>query len=210
MIDGVVDTDDYYASRWSNNLLDADKTMCSFYQSCDDAGEDGCEFWAPTADGIHTNLTRLYETLKKKPLPVNLSDGRFGLADHELLRSTVFKALYSPFALFPPLARALSNLANGDGRALFSLKSKARFQCNSCGKHSHAFDNVDDGQLAVLCNDGAEFKGGLEGALRHYHDLSKKSEWGPSWSRYGISCVWVALSFSHDRLMLNKIPQRLA
>ena len=211
MIDGVEDPENYYATLWDNNLLDTDKTMHSFYQGCADAGEEGCAFWAPTADQIRANLTRLYDILKVEPLPANLPNGRFGIVDHDFLRSAVFAALYQPFALFPRLAEALSDLANGDGRTLFSLASPPPFECDCCGKDIHAFDNIEDGAMAVRCNDGDEVEGGLEEILRHYEDLSKKSEWGPGWSAFRISCAFVRPFFVFQPdFVLMALSQRLA
>ena len=193
VIDGVEDAENYYATLWDNNLLDTDKTMHSFYQGCADAGEEGCAFWAPTADQIRTNLTLLYDSLKTEPLAAKLSDGRFGIVNHDFLRSAVFTALYKPFAFFPRLAEALSDLAKGDGRALFLLASGSPFQCGCCGKDVHAFDNIEDGGMAVRCNDGDEVSGGLKEMLRHYNYLSKESEWGPTWSAIRISCAFVVV-----------------
>jgi hypothetical protein len=79
---------------WSNNLLDTDKTMESFYTGCADAGPDRCAFWAPSPDDIRQNLTKLYDSISVQPVPVKTGD-IYGYVDYKMLYSLVF-APYIP------------------------------------------------------------------------------------------------------------------
>ncbi|KAF8959384.1 Alpha/Beta hydrolase protein [Flammula alnicola] len=195
VIDGVVDSENYYAmlrseyvcliALWSNNLLDTDKVMDSFYTGCAEAGPDSCAFWAPTADDIRHNLTTLYDSLRSRPIPMRTKSG-YGLLDYSVLRSLIFASLYSPYALFPVVARRLAELASGDGQLLFDMMNPPPFEC-SCD--SPVFATVPDAQAAVLCNDGDDVPGDLESTQKYFDMTTKASSWGDIWSNIRIGCV---------------------
>lgn len=92
--------------------------MQPFFDGCGAAGPYDCPFYAPTPEDISRNLTALYNAIRNKPVPVRTKES-YGLVDYSRLRLAVFGSLYSPFATFPVLARALADLAAGDGRLLF-------------------------------------------------------------------------------------------
>ncbi|KAF8646017.1 hypothetical protein AX16_007442 [Volvariella volvacea WC 439] len=114
IIDGVADVEDYYAALWSNNLIDADKVQQSFFDGCYEAGPIDCPFWAHSPEAIASNLTALYNRLRVDPVPV-ITPRSYGLVDYSNLRAAVFRSLYSPYVYFKSLAKALADLANGDG-----------------------------------------------------------------------------------------------
>lgn len=169
--------------------------MDAFYKGCADAGPDGCPFWAPKAGDVERNLNKLYKKVLDKPVPVKLSDGRFGIINHAFLKNAVFLSLYNPFARFPLLAQALADLAKGDGRALYALDAAFPFQCDCCGKDSHQFAPVLDGSVAVRCSDAERVVGDLMDILQHHENFLKQSEFGPIVSGLRIGCMSVILFF---------------
>lgn len=102
----------FFAALWSNNLIDTDKAMDSFYTGCAEAGPEGCAFWAPTASEVEANLTKIVNTVRSKPLPMRTQAG-YGLLDYAMLRSALFTGLYSPWEAFPVLAEGFAELAAG-------------------------------------------------------------------------------------------------
>jgi len=129
VIDGVVDVDNHYTGKaplllrnlhplWSTNLIDTHKTMDAFFTYCHAAGPSNCPFYAPTPDLIAANLTALYASVRARPVPVRTAKS-YGLIDYDRLRVSVFTSLYSPWATWAPLAKALADLARGDGVPLF-------------------------------------------------------------------------------------------
>ncbi|KAF8959383.1 TAP-like protein-domain-containing protein [Flammula alnicola] len=187
VIDGVVDSENYYATSWSNNLLDTDKVMDSFYTGCAEAGPDSCAFWAPTVDDIRQNLTTLYDSLRSHPMPMRTKSG-YGLLDLPMLRSAIFLALYTPYASFPIIAQGLAELATGEGQLLFDRMNRPPFEC-SCDSPERAFASVPDATAAVLCNDGDDIPGDLESTQKYFDMMTKTSNWGDIWSNIRISCV---------------------
>lgn len=204
VIDGVADAENYYASQppsllppysliqtrlalWSNNLLDTDKTMQSFFDGCAAAGPDDCPFYAQTPEDISRNLTALYNNIRDKPVPVRTKRS-YGLVDYSRLRSTVFASLYAPFATFPTLARGLADLAAGDGQVLFQITETPLFKC-SCDEGLPEVDVVGDAQAAILCNDGIDIPESLEEFEKYFTKLTNSSSWGELWAVNRAECM---------------------
>ncbi|KAG6848122.1 hypothetical protein H0H93_003224 [Arthromyces matolae] len=199
VIDGVVDIEDYYKNDrppngsppalWSTNLLDTSKTMNSFFTYCHAAGPYFCSFYAPTPDLIAANLTKLYESVKSRPVPVRTATS-YGLVDYSRLRTSIFASLYKPWASYPALANALSALARGDGAPLFAMYDPPKFQCN-CGVEDSEDDSClpKDAQATILCNDGDPVSSQFEELEEFYADMSKKFEWYDIWAGIRTSCT---------------------
>ncbi|KAJ2923798.1 hypothetical protein H1R20_g13300, partial [Candolleomyces eurysporus] len=189
VIDGVMDSEDYYATGWLTNLVDTEKTLDTFFEGCVDAGPDRCPFYAPEPEDIKRNLTTLFDQLRKVPIPVQNSRA-YGIVDYGTLRSAVFSSLYSPYTTFLPLAQALKQLAAGDASALVSLLGSlyTPYKC-SCDAHAHEFDAVRDAQTALVCNDGDEVPPSLSESEEYVRKLEKVSEWADVWSFIRLQCV---------------------
>lgn len=69
--------------------MDTDKVMQFFFKTCADAGPFGCPFYAPTPEDVQRNLTKLYDSVRAKPIPVR-TETSYGLLDYNHLRLTVF------------------------------------------------------------------------------------------------------------------------
>ncbi|KAJ7755225.1 TAP-like protein-domain-containing protein [Mycena metata] len=187
VIDGVVDSENYFAVEWSNNLIDTDKTWMTFVNGCVAAGPKGCAFFAPTAAEILENVDKLYASLRARPIPVR-TDVSFGLVDYSLLRRTIFTALYSPYGRFAPLAQALADLSAGNATALFKMSELPAFEC-ACDPSMYRFESVGEAGSAVLCNDGKRIPQDYEGVLAHYKKLSATSSWADLWEPVRMSCL---------------------
>jgi len=161
--------------------------MEAFFTGCSDAGPEECDFWAPTPDDIRNNLTTLYETLRSRPMPIKTEKG-YGLLDYAMLRSVVFRSLYTPYAAFRSLATGLAALATGDGNLIFEKAFTPPYQC-SCDPSAGLFTNVPDAQSAVLCNDGADVPGDLESSRKYFESLMGTSGWGEIWASVRLGCV---------------------
>ena len=207
MIDGVVDSENYFASKfnvrwpikfhvfdaiffckalWSNNLIDTDKTMESFYTGCADAGPDHCAFWAPSPDDIRQNLTNLYDSIKVQPVPVKTGD-TYGYVDYKMLHFAVFQSLYSPFASYRYLAQGLADLAAGNGTIILKTTASAPFECS--GDSSKGLErNIIEAEIAILCNDGADIPTDLLSAKKHFEMMSNVSEFGNIWASIRTQC----------------------
>ncbi|KAF7331053.1 Abhydrolase-4 domain-containing protein [Mycena venus] len=204
VIDGVVDSENYFATEWSNNLLDADKAWMSFVHGCVAAGPEKCAFFSPTAAEILEKVDKIYASLRARPIPVR-TNGSYGLVDYSLLRRKIFKSLYSPYAQFPTLAQAFADLEAGNGTTLFKMSEAPPFQC-ACDPSEHEFDSVEEAEHAVLCNDGKRIPRDYEAVLAHYQNMSKTSQWAdmawPEFPKTNFQGPFVA-NTSHPILLVG-------
>ncbi|KAF7331529.1 Abhydrolase-4 domain-containing protein [Mycena kentingensis (nom. inval.)] len=189
IIDGVVDSENYYATEWSNNLRDTDAAYRSFAVGCAAAGPSGCPFHAHNANEILSNIDALAESLRSRPIPVKTATS-YGLVDYSVLRSTIFKALYSPHAAFPRLAKALADLRDGNATGIWAMSVSGAlkpFDC-ACGA-ADPFESVDEATWAVLCNDGDRIPPGYDEFEAHYKALSRTSSFADQWELPRMGCL---------------------
>ncbi|KAJ7083189.1 hypothetical protein B0H15DRAFT_785227, partial [Mycena belliarum] len=149
VLDGVVDSENYFATEWSNNLLDTDKTYSAFLDGCVAAGPDGCAFFSPTAEKIAESVNALYASLRARPIPVRTPTA-FGLADYSMLRRVLLASLTAPYAAFPALAQALADLAAGNATRLFEMAGNAPFECARCDGTQDRFELAEEGYVPYV------------------------------------------------------------
>ncbi|KAF8900304.1 TAP-like protein-domain-containing protein, partial [Mucidula mucida] len=196
IIDGVCDSEDYYATLWSKNLVDSEKTLQGFFDGCYEAGPQRCSFYAPSPDAISANLTALYKRLRTAPVPVKTDSG-YGVLDYRRLRRAVFLSLYSPYAKFPILADALSELARGSGNLLYNMTREPDVKC-SCPDSSNELASVNEATMFVACNDGASVPNNLTEIEEYYAEISSEYDFGSLWAGLRIGCSgWPRLPKDH-------------
>ncbi|KAI5780216.1 hypothetical protein DFH27DRAFT_584248 [Peziza echinospora] len=110
VLDGVVDTQDYYTGAARKNLVDTDKTLAAFFDYCALAGPLACAFHAATPEDIRARLAALLADVRDEPRVHSLgpADPQPDLLTWSDLKSLVFRSLYSPLNLFPVLAQFLA------------------------------------------------------------------------------------------------------
>ncbi|KAJ6541006.1 TAP-like protein-domain-containing protein [Mycena vulgaris] len=196
VIDGVADSESYFANEWDDDLIDADKVWSSFLDGCVAAGPQGCPFYSPTAAEISENVDRLYASLRERPIPVR-TDISFGLVDYSMLRRVIFSSLYSPYATFPALAQALADLSTGNATALFNMSRRPPFQC-SCDESEYRFESVGDATFGVMCNDATQISREYEDSISHYARMSETTTWADVWEPFRMACVgWPEFPKNH-------------
>ncbi|KAJ7209102.1 hypothetical protein C8J57DRAFT_1402317, partial [Mycena rebaudengoi] len=184
VIDGVINSKDYYKLDWSSGLFDTDKVWQSFYDGCVAAGPDRCPFYARTAEDIGAKMERIYASLRTRPIPVRTNIS-YGLVDYAFVRSVIFSALYKPYAQFSPLARALADLAEGNATAMFKMAEEPSFECE-CDPSGYRFEDHIEAGVGVYCNDGKTIPSTFESAVRQYMEMSKISTWADlfAWPKF--------------------------
>ena len=163
--------------------------MENFYTGCADAGLDRCAFWAPSPDDIRQNLTNLYISISKQPVPVKINNA-YSYIDYKMLHNLVFTSLYFPFATFPLLAQGLAELAAGDGTTIFKMMTPSPFECSGDSSNNKGLEeNHSEAQAAILCNDGVDIPADLRSTQKHYEMMSKASKFGNRWASVRTRCV---------------------
>lgn len=178
-----------YLAQWLNDLVDAPKTLQAFFDGCSAAGPAGCAFYAPTPEAISQNLTKLYDSVRAKPVPV-ASMGVYGFVDYARLRGAVFSSLNAPYQLFPILAAGLANLAAGDGTLIFALTTAPAFEC-SCGEgEDDVYPDADTYvRTTISCNDGTPVPNSVEEFQKYYERLSAVTEFADIWAGLRAECM---------------------
>ncbi|KAF2401920.1 hypothetical protein EJ06DRAFT_367904 [Trichodelitschia bisporula] len=168
VLDGVVDSEDYYSTGWLKNLQDTELELMSFFTECQHAGPSKCPLYTPAGVASSRALyTRILADLLDNPLPVP-AHGVYGphIVTHQDLLEVVIEALYMPRTGFPRLARAIVDLSQGNGTGLAHDKARrVPLPCRSqaCETdpwgercHSNTFPQfVGQTTSAILCSDGA-------------------------------------------------------
>lgn len=166
--------------------------MQFFFDSCVAAGPERCAFYSPDPATVAENLAALYDSVRAQPVPVR-NGSSYGLVDYPRLRQAVFQALYKPWAKFHPLAQALSDLAKGDGDALFSLADQDPFECSCNSDTSNAYTYFHpEAQAAILCNDAAFNPRSVEDVLESIHKMANYTSWYDVWGRIRAGCSFVS------------------
>ncbi|KAL0058269.1 hypothetical protein AAF712_015057 [Marasmius tenuissimus] len=190
IIDGVVEIEDYYRTRWINLAEDTDKTLQWFFQSCKDAGPELCAFYEDSTEAMNTKLEKIYARLDEDPIPVRTNES-YGVVDYGFLRfPALLYGLYYP-VLWRTLAKGLQDLMKGDGSVLWIMGSTFKdpmFECG-CDSTTHTFEVESESMVAYICNDGDAVPPGVDAARAYYEEAVKLySSWGTFRASHRISC----------------------
>ncbi|KAK1218736.1 hypothetical protein PQX77_018561 [Marasmius sp. AFHP31] len=187
IIDGVVDIEDYYRTNWFTGTKDSAKTIRWFFESCKEAGPDACDFYEDSVEAMEGKLNDIYASVIKAPVPIQ-TDKSQGLLDYSLVRAGLLLSLYSPFALWRPLATALQDLSQGNATKAYTLLGESPlFECD-CDPSKYAFENLHEGLMAYICNDGDAIPPDFEAAQAHYQASAEYSPIGSFWAGFRIAC----------------------
>ncbi|TFK31143.1 Alpha/Beta hydrolase protein [Crucibulum laeve] len=141
IIDGVLDMEGYYNADWSQEGLDSDKTLQTFFDGCNQAGPAACAFYASSPQKIAQNLNDLYNAVDVQPVPAySPSSNKYGTVDRATLRNALLSSMYTPYQSFSMLAQGLADLSKGNGSTIFQLST----------------DSVSEPAIAVACTDAVK------------------------------------------------------
>lgn len=181
ILDGVEDSEDYYSGEWKTNVVDIDKTLDDFFNTCYKAGPDKCAFYASSPKEIEDSLIVLMEMLRKQPIAV--SDRAFvqypTIVTYELLESAVLDAMYTPLTQWPAIAKVLHDLSQGNGSSL-ALRAQQR-----------GYYGIDPVEINILCLDamGRYNLSTIEKWTQHVKDINSQSRFlGDSWVINPLAC----------------------
>ncbi|KAJ3565868.1 hypothetical protein NP233_g7366 [Leucocoprinus birnbaumii] len=198
ILDGVVDSDNYYSTLWNNSVIDTPKTMDIFFESCHAAGESACPFWAPSPSLIKANLTRIYQELIDNPIPYS-NGTSYGFVDYPRVRGQVFLSLYSPYTSWFSLAQALRDLGSPqrDPTRMWEIMATPIFHCSCSGSTCDDKETREqdleapnmEARTGISCSDGVDIPDDVASARIYYEDFSSQSEWANGWAQLHIACA---------------------
>ncbi|EJC98089.1 alpha/beta-hydrolase [Fomitiporia mediterranea MF3/22] len=200
IIDGVVDTEDYYKGAWGNNLRDTDKALQVFYQSCVAAGPSKCPLYENSTSLVQARVERVLNKLKSAPIPVygSLFDApiEFSVIDYGVVRNVILVILYNLHALGRFLAETLSDLEDGHADLLHFISVRRVFDqlmkcdCPAPGEAPAPFSGFYETTYSIACGDAVDRDDDLESVRQAFDEMAKMSSFAPSWP-HGVACaVW--------------------
>jgi len=166
VIDGVVDSKDYYSSMLGEELVDADSIMDKFAEYCYAAGPETCAmFTGKSPSDITSAINKVVADLYKAPLVAHMSDIEPPeILTHSDLMRYVFRTLYTPYQSFPELAEIFADLRAKNGSLLGHWKRRnptsscPSAECRREGPYGpDCLDPsglVEEAGAAVACTDG--------------------------------------------------------
>ncbi|KAI7971346.1 hypothetical protein EIK77_002458 [Talaromyces pinophilus] len=203
LLDGVVDTDDYYDGGGESSITDADAIFDRFFHYCDAAGPEKCPFYLKGGPSqIRLAYDAIESSLRVKSIPVAASSNHgpevITWSDLKLIQRI---SVYQPLLTFPLLAKFLADLKRGDGSSMAAFKQGIRpvtclsEECIGAGSWSQqctGFETSEDSSSqAILCSDAIYTNTfDLDEFQRVWNGLAADSKSiGDYWASIYLTCV---------------------
>lgn len=196
VLDGVCSSQAMYSGYWTANVLDTDRIMEKFFESCSQAGPEKCVFAiGNTREEMKENLDRTLESLNTTRMIVPGSDtrGPDTITYSDVMR-LIKESLYDPIKYFPMLAEVLLNVSHGDGSVLADIKSGQQVSACSNDDDLSVYPPYKETLLETLasisCTDG-EDRSGLtkQDFFDYYGVLKRQSRWmADIWGSFTMPC----------------------
>lgn len=143
-LDGVTDSEEYYAGVLMGDTVDADASIEKFFEYCALAGPQNCPLWAGnTTPRTSQRLLDIYADLRNNgpiAVPGTLATEPDIITLSDVRRST-FDSLYAPLARWQAIASLLAPLTDRNGTA-FAADKQAESQAR-LASIPEAFDPED-------------------------------------------------------------------
>ncbi|KAJ4418262.1 hypothetical protein N0V82_005653 [Gnomoniopsis sp. IMI 355080] len=199
ILDGVVDSHDYIAGEWLRNLLDTEKIVQYFYDTCFEASGE-CPLWQAgdtSAEDIQSRIEKLISDLDAQPASFIGDDQTSGIRviTGSDIRTAFRDPVYRPLpTAFHRLATVLAEALNGNYSLIgpdvypsLPLKDVCDYDRHSPG----------DAQPAILCGDARYFHQDdpVKGAnLTYWQEMiailqHQSPTFAPFWSHVSSTCA---------------------
>lgn len=154
ILDGVVDIHDYMSGSWLRNLLDTEKIIQYFYDTCFEASGD-CPLWQKgdaSAKDIQSRIEKLIVELDTNPVSIISDDqtSSIRVITGTEIRTAFRDPAYRPLpTAFPSLAIALAEALSGNYSRIGPYIPSLPLQ-DVCGLDR---SSPGDAQAAIACGD---------------------------------------------------------
>lgn len=192
IVDGVVDTDDYFSATVAN-LERTDAGLRLFFEACTSVGPEKCALYEDTADKVQARYQRILDTLKKTPLVVLPEDptnplASYGLISYKDAHAFTWGFMYSPYFGTPnstEFAAAFRAAEVGDGSVMWSFIGGST-ESIDCGGNCTQFPippilAADDAQKTILCTDVDPFDETVPELQKYFTDQLQISQFADIW-----------------------------
>ncbi|TDL14554.1 hypothetical protein BD410DRAFT_797094 [Rickenella mellea] len=119
-IDGVADSDAYYAAQYAGDIAMADDALLNLYDACVAAGPTACPLHDTSSALIKKRVDQLLESLKTTPIPYyNPATNEYAVIDFSFTKTFMRLALYQLHSDGSALVAALAELEKGNPEPIF-------------------------------------------------------------------------------------------
>lgn len=209
VVDGVVDAYNYRQTLWSDNLLDTEKALDTFYHHCARVGHPACalanETGPTTAEGVRQRVANITTSLYHNPLPVISPNPE--IITYSDIRNLIGTSLYTPIPSFPHMANVLAAVERGNATAFADLlRSYHTYSCpsnnqtTSTRNHSNNDASLShDATMAIACTDGEDQSTLTQPTFAAYaRALAHTSpSIGSIWSTHRLHCIHYRVRARH-------------
>lgn len=186
VLDGVVDSEDYYAGGWKTSIYDTDEAFRAFFRTCFDAGPKLCAFHknATSWEQLEERYNVILAALKQSPFPVADPFSQYAtelafipaVVTWQDLVQSIFAYTYFPVSQFPIIAQVISELEAGDATSLWAAKAAARIVSPTDG---FAYDPREVRTLTSCLDAGGRFNTStIEEYTEHVDFMANRSQYG--------------------------------
>lgn len=133
IIDGVVNSTDYYEGKWLSNLQDSDQIIYAFGEYCHQAGPERCALWRKSPAMVLQELERVLHEVWDNPVPAPGTAIRGPeIITYSDVMSLIRLGLYNPIKNANRIATLVQDLSVRSGSAFADYKAElAKPDCKS-------------------------------------------------------------------------------
>ncbi|KAI0703945.1 alpha/beta-hydrolase [Earliella scabrosa] len=192
VVDGVYDAENYRATLWNTNLVDADAAYQSLFDYCHRAGPDRCAIYESEPSKIRQRYFKVLDNVKRDPVAVPLAEPPIVITHKALLQQLFFQGAYAPLRSFSLIVDTIRAIETGNTSALTALApsilSTPECKCKDLPDTSVHMDT--EATFAIACGDGDPLAWDLESYKAYYKTLESASQlMAPLWGNYWLQCA---------------------
>ena len=206
VLDGVADARDYMAGGWSTNLVDTDLTFVKLAEYCYEGGVEHCPLWHEDGPAfIAADVQKIFADFRTNPIavPGNSTHGP-QIVTFDDLKHLIRDIVYNPLRDFPPTAKIIYEVGQGNGTALAAWKLSQQpnlgdpisEQCKKDGPYSPSCFPPSGGMIwdatyAIACSDGLPRTDMTKEEYREYANniMGQSRLIGESWATIQLPCT---------------------
>lgn len=201
VMDGVVDSPDYYRGECLANLQDTDAIMNKMFAYCDRAGPEGCDLYTQGGTAaIWKRFDEILASIKEHPVGAPASGARApALITYSDVKLAVRGAIYAPIQEFSTLAKGLIEISHRNGTSFAAARqqhpSVPTTECRDAPPYAQDCHvpsvTLGEATMAISCSDGNSKLGMTRSAFGSYvKRLRQQSQlMGESWAQVRLGCI---------------------
>ncbi|KAH9839655.1 Peptidase S33 tripeptidyl aminopeptidase-like protein [Teratosphaeria destructans] len=197
LLDGVGDSEAYYAGDIFPDLSDADAPVKKLFEYCALAGEKVCPLWnGETASDTEARLQAIFDDFRANgsiPVPGSLESGLgptlVTLSDVKIFLNTL---MFDSRKSFPSVAALLAPLTNRNGSAIARRKSAIYSPPIGFDNLPDAYDPMNPSTAKDLYESQFYMINGGDATLRLTRDEFKDQVWKPLHDNVNGTSKWMA------------------